>query len=94
MRRVIDGQGAILAPGFVDMHTGVMLLAEPHHASKMFQGVTLELLGQDGLSYAPVEPAGDERCRASWRSMAAGTRGPRPGEPCAPDTSSSIERPA
>ena len=56
--RTIDVGGQIVAPGFYDMHShaDVMLLAEPRHEGKVFQGVTFELLGQDGLSYAPVTP--------------------------------------
>jgi len=57
--------GRILAPGFMDMHphSDVMLLAEPRHEPKVFQGVTFELLGQDGLSYAPVTPEIREQVR-------------------------------
>lgn len=57
--RTIDCGNQIISPGFIDMHThaDVMLLAEPRHEGKIFQGVTTELLGQDGLSYAPVSPA-------------------------------------
>ncbi len=56
--RTIETKDLVLAPGFVDMHThsDIMLLAEPRHEAKVCQGVTLELLGQDGLSYAPVAP--------------------------------------
>jgi N-acyl-D-amino-acid deacylase len=56
--RTIDCGGRIVSPGFIDMHThsDLMLLAEPQHVGKIFQGVTTELLGQDGLSYAPVTP--------------------------------------
>lgn len=56
--RTIDVGGQIVAPGFYDMHShaDIMLLAEPRHEGKVFQGVTFELLGQDGLSYAPVTP--------------------------------------
>jgi len=47
-----SGAGA----GFIDMHShsDLRLLAEPDHLAKVSQGVTLEVLGQDGLSYAPV----------------------------------------
>jgi N-acyl-D-amino-acid deacylase len=54
--RVVDAAGLVLAPGFIDMHShsDLRLLAEPDHLAKVSQGVTLEVLGQDGLSYAPV----------------------------------------
>jgi N-acyl-D-amino-acid deacylase len=56
--RTIDCGGRIVSPGFIDMHShaDVMLLAEPRHEGKTYQGVTTDLLGQDGLSYAPVTP--------------------------------------
>jgi N-acyl-D-amino-acid deacylase len=55
--RVVDAAGLVLAPGFIDMHShsDLRLLAEPDHLAKVSQGVTLEVLGQDGLSYAPVD---------------------------------------
>lgn len=55
-RRTIDCGDRIVSPGFIDMHShaDVMLLAEPRHEGKVFQGVTTDLLGQDGLSYAPA----------------------------------------
>jgi N-acyl-D-amino-acid deacylase len=54
--RVIDADGLLVCPGFVDMHThsDLQLLVNPAHEAKVQQGVTLEVLGQDGLSYAPV----------------------------------------
>ena len=56
--RTIDVGNQVLAPGFYDMHShaDINLLVEPRHEPKVFQGVTFELLGQDGLSYAPVTP--------------------------------------
>ncbi|GAA3010176.1 D-aminoacylase [Kitasatospora albolonga] len=58
-RQVIDADGLVLAPGFIDMHahSDLRLLAEPAHPSRVTQGVTCEVLGQDGLSYAPVDDA-------------------------------------
>ena len=54
--RTIDADGLFVCPGFVDMHThsDVQLLVNPAHEAKVHQGVTLDVLGQDGLSYAPV----------------------------------------
>ena len=54
--RVVDAAGMVVAPGFIDMHahSDLRLLTVPGHLAKIGQGVTTELLGQDGLSYAPV----------------------------------------
>ncbi|WP_372341873.1 amidohydrolase family protein [Nocardia sp. CC227C] len=55
--RVVEGESLVLAPGFIDMHahSDLHLLAEPEHFPKLSQGVTTEVIGQDGLSYAPVD---------------------------------------
>src|SRR5918996_6646248 len=55
--RVIDAKGHIVCPGFIDMHahSGLVMLAEPHHEPKVRQGVTTELIGVDGNSYAPFQ---------------------------------------
>ena len=56
---VIDAADWVLSPGFIDMHahSDLQLLVAPDHYAKLSQGVTTELLGQDGLSYAPVDDA-------------------------------------
>lgn len=56
-RREVDAEGLVLSPGFIDMHahSDLALLRDPDHGAKAAQGVTLEVLGQDGLSYAPVD---------------------------------------
>ena len=53
--RVIDATGKVVCPGFIDMHahTGLVILAEPEHHPKVRQGITTELVGVDGNSYAP-----------------------------------------
>lgn len=57
--RVLDADGLVLTPGFIDMHahSDLAVLLDPAHEAKLTQGVTTELLGQDGLSYAPVDDA-------------------------------------
>ncbi|MEU6851502.1 D-aminoacylase [Actinacidiphila alni] len=72
-RRVVDGDGLVLAPGFIDMHahSDLALLRDPSHEAKAAQGVTLEVLGQDGLSYAPA----DDRTLAEIRTQIAGWNG-------------------
>ncbi len=55
-KKIINANGLIISPGFIDAHThhdGVLLI-NPQHASSLRQGVTTEILGQDGLSYAPL----------------------------------------
>ena len=53
--QVIDAAGKVVCPGFIDMHahTGLVILAEPEHHPKVRQGITTELVGVDGNSYAP-----------------------------------------
>jgi N-acyl-D-amino-acid deacylase len=75
--RVLDATGLVLAPGFIDMHahSDLRLLSEPDHTAKVSQGVTCEVLGQDGLSYAPVDDTTLEQTRqiiAGWNGDPAG----------------------
>ncbi len=52
--RVIDADGMVVAPGFIDMHAHeYSVLADPHADSKLRQGVTTEVLGNCGMSLAP-----------------------------------------
>jgi N-acyl-D-amino-acid deacylase len=53
--RVLDATDKVVAPGFIDLHShsGLMILADPIHEPKVRQGVTTEVIGVDGLSYAP-----------------------------------------
>jgi N-acyl-D-amino-acid deacylase len=57
--RVVDARGKVVAPGFIDLHShsGLVLLANPLHEPKVAQGVTTEVVGVDGLSYAPIRLA-------------------------------------
>lgn len=58
----LDAGGLILAPGFIDTHShsDLRLLVEPDLPMKVLQGVTLEVLGQDGISVAPLRPDREE----------------------------------
>lgn len=73
----VDADGLVLAPGFIDMHShsDLVLLTEPAHLAKVSQGVTLEVIGQDGLSYAPI----DDTVLPMLREQLAGWNGDPPG---------------
>lgn len=62
-RRVIDATARVVCPGFIDMHahSGLVILAEPRHEPKVRQGVTTEVIGVDGCSYAPLGDPADFR---------------------------------
>lgn len=57
---VIDADGGVVCPGFIDTHShsGPHLYSDPLMEPKLRQGITTEILGQDGISLAPVS-AGD-----------------------------------
>ncbi|MDQ4035048.1 MAG: D-aminoacylase [Chloroflexota bacterium] len=57
----IDATGLVVAPGFIDLHShsGLMIFADPLHEPKVRQGVTTEVIGVDGLSYAPIPDPAD-----------------------------------
>lgn len=65
----LDAQNLVVAPGFIDTHShsDLQVLLEPHVPPKVRQGITTEVLGQDGISMAPL-PA---RYIGSWRKNLA-----------------------
>jgi N-acyl-D-amino-acid deacylase len=52
----IDATGLVVCPGFIDVHThsDLMALAKPPNEPKIRQGVTTEIVGVDGIGYAPL----------------------------------------
>jgi N-acyl-D-amino-acid deacylase len=60
-QRIIDATNLVVAPGFIDMHahSGLVMLDEPLHEPKVRQGVTTEVIGVDGNSYAPFRSPDD-----------------------------------
>lgn len=75
-KQTINAGGQFVTPGFVDMHTHSDLqpLANPLHECKTRQGVTLDVIGQDGLGLAPVT----RETAAQLRSQLAGWNGDPP----------------
>ena len=55
-KQVLDVQGQIVAPGFIDIHThsdASPLIQDFEPQAKLFQGVTLEITGNCGISTIP-----------------------------------------
>ena len=54
--KVIDARDRIVSPGFIDTHShsDLSILVNPYNEIKIRQGVTTEILGQDGISMAPL----------------------------------------
>src|SRR5277367_660820 len=59
--QVVDGNGHVLAPGFVDVHThdDTNVIRTPEMLPKLSQGVTTVIVGNCGISAAPVQLAGN-----------------------------------
>jgi len=55
----IDATGLVVLPGFIDTHSHAdgVLLKEPQGIHSIRQGVTSEILTQDGMGWAPLDPA-------------------------------------
>lgn len=56
---MIDAGGNLICPGFIDIHThsDLSALACPECESKVFQGVTTEVVGNCSFSAFPINPA-------------------------------------
>ncbi|GAB3806621.1 N-acyl-D-amino-acid deacylase family protein [Virgibacillus kimchii] len=54
--REIDVSGKIISPGFIDLHShsDLALLEDPLIKPKIMQGITTEIVGQDGVGAAPI----------------------------------------
>jgi len=77
-KKVIDATDLVVSPGFIDIHThsDTYLLANPKAESKIRQGVTTEIIGNCGLSaaplggkYAPAKSILPDFVKPSWVSM-------------------------
>ena len=73
-RRTMEVDGLAVAPGFIDPHAHsdyVPLMSEPQ-PFKLLQGVTTEVVGNCGFSFAPLSESSVEEARVSFGDLAAG----------------------
>jgi len=72
-RLTIDCEGMAVAPGFIDTHShsDLMVFEDPLLSPKLMQGVTTELLGQDGIATAPIR----SEHKTDWRRHLSGLLG-------------------
>ena len=58
--QIIEGNGHVLAPGFIDVHThdDTTVIRNPQMMAKLSQGVTSVIVGNCGISAAPVQLTG------------------------------------
>ncbi|PWL54661.1 D-aminoacylase [Clostridium cadaveris] len=70
---IIDAKGLVVAPGFIDTHShsDLQILVDPKVMPKVMQGITTEVLGQDGISMAPLP----KEFVSPWRKNLAGLDG-------------------
>ena len=54
--KIIDAMGKIVCPGFIDTHThsDIMVFEDNYMEPKIRQGITTEIIGQDGIGPAPL----------------------------------------
>lgn len=68
---VIDAQGLVVAPGFIDTHahSDFTILADPRAEGKVSQGVTTEINGNCGMSAAPLYNKAFERRQSDLEEL-------------------------
>jgi N-acyl-D-amino-acid deacylase len=69
----INAKGLVVAPGFIDTHShsDLTLISEPNAKQKVMQGITTEIVGQDGLGEAPIR----DDILEDWRRYLSGLNG-------------------
>jgi N-acyl-D-aspartate/D-glutamate deacylase len=70
-RRVIDAEGRVVTPGFVDLHSHLDAQVgwDPTMSSSCWHGVTSVVMGNCGMTFAPVRPGQAEVLATAMESV-------------------------
>ncbi len=73
-RRVIDAAGLAVAPGFIDphAHSDLIPLMQEAQPFKLYQGVTTEIVGNCGFSFAPLSKDSAAYAKEAFGDLTAG----------------------
>jgi len=72
-KQVLDADGMVVAPGFVDLHThyDAQVFWDPYCSISCWHGITTVVIGNCGFGFAPVAPAARERAMLSMTRVEA-----------------------
>jgi N-acyl-D-amino-acid deacylase len=67
----VDARGRIVCPGFIDAHSHSesIILRDPVNLPKLSQGITTEIVGQDGISFMPLSSRSAALVDEMWQGI-------------------------